>query len=291
MSEQRVELGVQARRCGSTRKSGPSFSRRSPIEVLSSITTSHSPGKPASTSLSSPSTDAASAVASSRSRSALGVTGRLASCSSGLGHLLGGRPKGLDLLGDDARLVAILVVDAAADEHDRVGGERLAGGRQRVAEHEQLDRALEVVERREHHRVALLGPDLLGLADHAADQHPVAVALVGEVAPAGSRRGRRSAALTSLSGWAEMNSPIDSFSAASSSARSNSSRGSGRGSGSRSRRRRRRSRRRRRRSRGRRSSPARSAHPAAPSGRPPGPARAPSASPCGWRRSTRTRRT
>ena len=56
-----------------TRKSGPSFSRRSPTEVLSSITTSHSPGKPASTSLSSPSTDAASAVASSRRRSALGV--------------------------------------------------------------------------------------------------------------------------------------------------------------------------------------------------------------------------
>ena len=85
----------RARRAGSalwaTRKSGPSFSRRSPIDVLSSITTSHSPGKSASTSLSSPSTDAASAVASSRRRSALGVAGLPGLLLLGLAHLFGGR--------------------------------------------------------------------------------------------------------------------------------------------------------------------------------------------------------
>ena len=74
--EDRVPSSASSSACSPgpwvTRKSGPSLAARSPTEVLSSITTSDSPGKPASTSLSSPSTDAASAVASSRRRSALG---------------------------------------------------------------------------------------------------------------------------------------------------------------------------------------------------------------------------
>ena len=49
--------------------------------VLSSMTTSDSPGKPASRSLSSPSTVAGSAVASRRSLSALGLRAGLAACS------------------------------------------------------------------------------------------------------------------------------------------------------------------------------------------------------------------
>ena len=87
-------------------------------------------------------------------------------------NVLGRGLEAVDLLDDDARLLAILVVDPAADEHDRVGGERLLAGRERLAEHDQLDRSPEVVERREHHRVALLGPDPLGLGDHPADASP-----------------------------------------------------------------------------------------------------------------------
>ena len=77
----------------------------------------------------------------------------------------------------------LLVVDAPADDHDLVHvdlvGVRRVGG----VEDEQLDLALEVVERGEHHRVALLGPDPLALGDHAADGDPLAVLL--------ARRGRR----------------------------------------------------------------------------------------------------
>ena len=45
---------------------------------------------------------------------------------------------------------------------------------------EHLDRALEVVEGGEHHRVALLGADLLGLGDDAPGRDPVAVLAVGQ---------------------------------------------------------------------------------------------------------------
>ncbi len=41
--------------------------------------------------------------------------------------------------------------------------------------------ALEVVEGGEHHRVALLGADPLGLGDHPAHRHPVAVRRAGEL--------------------------------------------------------------------------------------------------------------
>ena len=51
----------------------------------------------------------------------------------------------------------------------------------RRVEDEHLDLRLEVVERGEQHRVALLRADPLGLGDHPADRDPLAVALVGEV--------------------------------------------------------------------------------------------------------------
>ena len=104
----------------------------------------------------------------------------------------------------------------------------------------------------------------------------------------------RSASRSGFSGCAETNSPIASFSAASSSGCSNSSVGIGGCTGCAKRRQRRRRAERRRRPRlpaGRRSSPARSARPAGSSGLWPAPARAPRACPCGSRRSSRGRRT
>ena len=50
---------------------------------------------------------------------------------------------------------------------------------QRLAEDQDLDRALEIVEGGEHHRIALLGADLLGLGDDPG-RDPVAVLAVGE---------------------------------------------------------------------------------------------------------------
>ena len=55
------------------------------------------------------------------------------------------------------------------------------GGGQRLLEDHDLDRALEVVDRREHHRRAAAGADLLGLGDHAADLHPLAVLALGDL--------------------------------------------------------------------------------------------------------------
>ena len=73
-------------------------------------------------------------------------------------------------------IAAILIVGVAASylQHGfLVGGERLA-------EDKDLDAAFEVVERGEHHVVALLRADLLRLRDDPADGHPFAVATVGE---------------------------------------------------------------------------------------------------------------
>ena len=84
----------------------------------------------------------------------------------------------VDVRDDHADLAGLLVIDAAADEHDRVVGDHALGGGQRLLEDHDLDRAVEVVERREHHRRARARLDLLGLGDHAADLHPLAVALV-----------------------------------------------------------------------------------------------------------------
>jgi hypothetical protein len=42
---------------------------------------------------------------------------------------------------------------------------------------QELDLAVEVVERREHHRLTGLGPDALDLGDQPADRHPRAIGL------------------------------------------------------------------------------------------------------------------
>ena len=133
--------------------------------VLSSITTSDSPGEPGQQLLElADRRSPAAPVASSRSRSALGAAHGLAACSCASRDLLGGGLEALDLLGDDAGLVAVLVVDAAADQsRSSRPRARASQAAERLAEHEHLDRGLEVVERGEHHRVALLGPDPLGL--------------------------------------------------------------------------------------------------------------------------------
>ena len=54
-------------------------------------------------------------------------------------------------------------------------------GRVGGVEDQHLDLALEVVERREHHRLAGLGADALRLRDQAADRHPRAVGLGREL--------------------------------------------------------------------------------------------------------------
>ena len=51
---------------------------------------------------------------------------------------------------------------------------------QGVAEHQQLDRPGEVVQRGEHHRVAVAGADPLGLGDDPPDRHEVLVAALGQ---------------------------------------------------------------------------------------------------------------
>ncbi len=207
-------------------------------------------------------------------------------------HLLGRRLEALDLLHDDARGFPVLVVDPAADEHDRVGGQLLAGGAQHVAEHEQLDRGLEVVERGEHHRIALLGPDRLVLGDHPADGHPVSVAPAGQLRQRAFHPGveRRPDLLErmgrdeqpdrlllggqqlgpveldrpgSVRGWGSRTPPPPLVAALGRAGRT----------------------------RDRRSIPARSARPAGPSAPRPEPARASSACPCASRPSSRTRRT
>ena len=181
-------------------------------------------------------------------------------------------------------------------EHDLVDRQRRLVLGQRLAEHEHLDRALEVVERREHHVVAVAGADALGLGDDPADRHPVLVAAVGErgerAVDARAQRlaqrlqrvrgdeqpdrlllGRQQLGLLELLGGDR--------------------RVHRRGERRRARRPTPARRRRPRGSslRGRRSSPGRSARPAGSSGRRPGPARAPRACPCGSRPSSRARRT
>ena len=110
--------------------------------------------------------------------SALGRTALRAACSTASFTSSGLGSKRSICCDDHARLVTVLVVDPPAHQHDRVGDGCVLTGRQRLAEDQQLDRALEVIERREHHRVALLRADPLGLGDHPADRDPLAVAPV-----------------------------------------------------------------------------------------------------------------
>ena len=157
-------------------------------------------------------TDAGSARGVEAQRAA--AAGRLRARAARLARaldLLGRRLERLDGLHDEARLVGVLVVDAAAHEDDRVDAQRALVLGERLAEDEDLDRALEVVERREHHRVALARADLLGRGDDPAGGDPVAVLALASSA-SGQSTSARSASRTSLSGCAEMNRPIDSFS-------------------------------------------------------------------------------
>ena len=85
--------------------------------------------------------------------------------------------EGLDLLGDELDLARLLVVDPAAHDHDPVDVDLVRVGGVGGVEDEHLDLALEVVERGEHHRVALPRADPLALGDHAADGDPLAVLL------------------------------------------------------------------------------------------------------------------
>ena len=95
-------------------------------------------------------------------------------------HLFGRRLEGLDLLGDELRLALLLVVDAAAHDHDLVHVDLVGVGGVGGVEDQELDLALEVVEGGEHHRVALLQLDALALGDHAADRDrgPVRILLL-----------------------------------------------------------------------------------------------------------------
>src|SRR3954452_11959812 len=93
--------------------------------------------------------------------------------------LLDGGPEGVDGLRDE-RGALVAVIDAPAHEHDLVDAQRALVLGQRLAEDLDLDRALEVVEGGEHHRVALLRTDLLGLGDDAPGRDPVAVLVVGQ---------------------------------------------------------------------------------------------------------------
>src|SRR3954463_8736464 len=93
--------------------------------------------------------------------------------------LLDGGPEGVDGLRDQ-RCALVAVIDAPAHEDDLVDAQRALVLGQRLAEDQDLDRALEVVEGGEHHRVTLLRTDLLGLGDDAPGRDPVAVLVVGQ---------------------------------------------------------------------------------------------------------------
>ena len=93
----------------------------------------------------------------------------------GARQLLLGGLEAVDRGDDHAGTRRVLVIDLALDQHDRVLLDGAAGLLERVGEDHELDRAVEVLERREHHRVALLCAQPLDLADHAADRHALAV--------------------------------------------------------------------------------------------------------------------
>jgi deoxyribonuclease-4 len=153
----------------------------------------------------------------------LGARRQLGRLLASVVDLCGRRPERIDLLGDEADAL-VAVVDLAPDEHDVVHlGLEL---RQGLGEHEDLDGALEVVERGEHHGVPGLRPDLLALGDDPARGHPVAVLAARQLGQAPvDLRVQRLADLLERVGREE--DPMASFSSASSSDCSYSSPGMG----------------------------------------------------------------
>ena len=99
----------------------------------------------------------------------------VASIRSRTSRLACDRLEGGDLLGDELRL-AFLVVDAAFDDHDPVGGAELGGRRVGGGEDHAVDATGDVVEPQEHHLLAPLGEELPHLADDPADDDVLAVA-------------------------------------------------------------------------------------------------------------------
>ena len=122
---------------------------------------------------------AGSAVASTLTVSACGPCGSRAAASRAASTSSTRGPEGVDGLRDERRAL-VAVVDAPAHEDDLVDAERALVLGERLAEDQDLDRSLEVVEGGEHHRVALLRADLLGLGDDAPGRDPVAVLAVGQ---------------------------------------------------------------------------------------------------------------
>src|SRR5437868_2302598 len=93
-------------------------------------------------------------------------------------HLLalGRRLERGDLERDELRLPHLLVVDAALDDEHAVLHEQVARGCVDRVERDHLHRAGEILERREHHRLALLRRQLLERGDEAADDDDLTVA-------------------------------------------------------------------------------------------------------------------
>ena len=176
--------GCPTWRSGSRR---PKRRRRGPAAVSISSSTSVWPGKCSSSAFSSAIRCSSQVCASTLITTGPTAAGprrarRPASRSTG-----GGVPAAaissarglerLDLLHDELRLAALLVVEAAAHDHALVHRDVRLVRRVRGVEDQHLDLALEVVERREHHRLARLRADALRLHDQAADRHPRAVRL------------------------------------------------------------------------------------------------------------------
>ncbi len=169
-----------------TRKLGPSFRHRWPAEVLSSITTSDIAGEARQHVLEL-------AECRGRQRGRVEAQPQRLGAHAGLDSLRFREPRA-----PPPRSARSARPDWATTQVvsrslwstlprtrtiESVASASSLGG-QRLVEDDDLDRGVEVVERGEHHPVALLGLDLLGLGDHAADRHPVTVAPTGDARPA-----------------------------------------------------------------------------------------------------------
>ena len=169
------ELGAQRRRRVDAEVMARACSVRGPAEVCTSSTTSASPVWLPKTCLSSSMIEAGSRAASRTSVSASGPLGH-----DGRGGARRPRPPrslGWNELArlDLDRQPAVVVADAAAHGDDLVDLRDVLVLGELVAEEDELDRALEVVEGREHHHVARARLELARRGDDAADGDPLAV--------------------------------------------------------------------------------------------------------------------